>query len=466
MISVHSHSFAFIPKELQFFDNLIKKYLVQETETGNNYFYEETNNYWIVPRYFPYWIQKVYGLHDEYSISYGTVNPQEIDFKCIIEPRNELQEKAIAYLSQPNKRFGILKAVPGFGKTIVTIKAIHELKQKTLIVVPTNKLAKQWIEKFQKFTDIKDIPLFAGNLDKDKLMTMKVGIAIVNTLANRYLKRNKEIHQLMINAGIGVVVFDECHTTVPTPYFQKAQGILYANRYLGLSATPFRDDQIQTKIIYFNLGDDVLDIAKYELKPKVYEVYFDSNIPEKTKRWITWGEKFIIQRYLKKVVECYPYRTLVLDMIKQAIDNDRKVLIIAPRKETLQLFADLVKQKLNFNDIGVFWSGKSDDELDHQVIFATTQIFKEGVDVPHLDTLIILDQFSNRTIIEQQIGRILRRYDNKKVPKVVFLVDKQFPIQIFMSKKRQKIYNQIGFEYEVINMTQHLGGMNETNSTN
>jgi superfamily II DNA or RNA helicase len=452
---IHSHSFAVIPKEYQIYDSLIQKHLVLdpgEEDAEPLYFYEETDDYWIVPRYFPEMMNKTYNL--KYPIQYHEVEPVEISFKCNIEPRDKDQKLAINSLSKVDERFCILRARPGFGKTVCTIKALHNLGQRALIVVHREKLAKQWLERIVQFTDIKEneIPIFAGKLDKDSLHSMKIGIALIHTLASRYSRKETEYHRMMIEAGIGVVVVDECHVTVPTPQFHKGQGLLYANKYIGLSATPFRDTDEKTKIIYYHLGDKIYDIGHYDLKPIAYEVYFSSNIPEKTRRWITWGGKFILQRYLRKVVESPVYQALVLGLIKEAYDDGRHVLILAPRKETLTLLANLLKEKYGIEDIGFFWSGQSQDELNHKVVFATSQIFSEGLDVPRLDTLIVLDQFADRAKLEQMIGRILRKHDEKKRPKVVFLVDRDFQLQHFLSLKRRKTYNQIGFDFRIINL--------------
>ena len=456
---IHSHSFAAIPKEYKIYDTLIKRHLIldpDEEDAQPKYFYEETDEYWIVPRCFPELINKTYKL--DYPIQYHEVEAQEISFKCNIEPRDDDQKLAITSLSKVDERFCILRARPGFGKTVCTIKALHNIGLKSLIVVHREKLAKQWLERIVEFTNIKEdeIPIFAGKLDRDSLMNMKIGIALIHTLASRYNRKDPEYHKMMIEAGIGVVVVDECHVTVPTPQFHRGQGLLYANKYIGLSATPFRDSDAKTQIIYYHLSNKIYDIGHYDLKPIAYEVYFSSNIPEKTKRWITWGGKFILQRYLKKVVETPLYQSLVLRMIKEAYEDDRYVLVLAPRKDLLQLLADLLKERYGIDDIGFFWSGQPQEELDHKVVFATSQIFSEGLDVPRLDTLIVLDQFADRAKLEQMIGRILRKHDSKKQPKVVFLVDKDFELQHFLSLKRRKIYNQIGFDFQIIDLCNEL----------
>ena len=448
MVDIHSHSFALIPKKVRYIENLIKQHLIESTEEGNKFYYEETNDYWIVPRYYPQWLKETYRIND-FNIIYHNVEAQPIDFECSIEPRDDDQKYAIQFLSDPTQRFGILRARPGFGKTICAIKAIHQLKEKTLIVVHKEKLALQWIERFQQFTDIKDIPLFAGNLNKDKLMNMKVGIAIIHTLANRYLSRNLEYHKIMKEAGIGTIIFDECHVTIPTPYFQKGQGLLYANRYLGLSATPFRDNDIKTNIIYYNLSNKIYDTGDYDLKPIIYEVFFTSQIPEKTKRWITWNNKYIHQRYLKKAIQDPIYIDLIIKLIHQALKDNRNILLLAPNKQVLQTIGSLLN-KDNITDIGYFWAGQSKDELNHQIILATSQIFKEGLDVPRLDTLIVLDQIGAEDAIEQMIGRILRQHQHKKQPKVVFLNDNNFDIHRFIARKRMKIYNNKGFQFKSI----------------
>ena len=446
-----SGSFAVIPKkEYPFMEPLIQKHLILDEGETVSFFYEEHPDYWIVPRYFPEYAKKVYSL--KYDIEYQTIEPIIVEYTTSIEPRDSYQKQAIKILSNTSERFTILQARPGFGKTICTIKALQLMSQKALIVVHREKLANQWKEKILQFTNLTedDVPIFAGHLNKDQLNNMKIGIAIIHTLANRYLKRDITYHQLMKNVGIGVIVFDECHACIPTEFYQKGQGLLYANRYIGLSATPFRNSDPKTHIIYFNVGDNIHIVGSYDLKPKVYELHFKSNIPERTKRWIIWDNKFILQRYLKKVVETPIYRQLVINLIKNAVEDDRYILILAPRKETLKILGELTKEQLGI-DVGYFWAGQPKSVLQKKrVIFATSQIFTEGLDIPRLDTLIVLDQFADKTKLEQMIGRILRHHDEKKQPKVVFFVDEDFELQKWLSNKRKKIYNSLGFEFEDI----------------
>ena len=49
---------------------------------------------------------------------------------------------------------GLIEGVCGCGKTVILLKAIEEIAQKTLIIVHESKLQKQWVDNIEKFFGI------------------------------------------------------------------------------------------------------------------------------------------------------------------------------------------------------------------------------------------------------------------------------------------------------------------------
>ncbi|MHA1219269.1 MAG: DEAD/DEAH box helicase family protein, partial [Candidatus Heimdallarchaeaceae archaeon] len=73
-------------------------------------------------------------------------------FKVRLELR-EYQEQALGEFLQ-NDGKGIIILPTAAGKTIIGLKAIEKLKQKTVIVVPTKNLLYQWIEHLKKYSSL------------------------------------------------------------------------------------------------------------------------------------------------------------------------------------------------------------------------------------------------------------------------------------------------------------------------
>jgi superfamily II DNA or RNA helicase len=76
-----------------------------------------------------------------------------------------------------------------------------------------------------------------------------------------------------------------------------------------------------------------------------------------------------------------------------------------------------------------------------QIILATYGMINEGSDIPELDTLIF---GTPRTDIEQVVGRIQRKFGDKKP---LLVVDPVFSTRINrkMAEKRVEMYEKLGF---------------------
>ena len=82
------------------------------------------------------------------------------------------------------------------------------------------------------------------------------------------------------------------------------------------------------------------------------------------------------------------------------------------------------------------------DAREIKAVFATT-VADEGLDLPGLDTLILTTPTKSMGRIQQRIGRIMRRADNKKTPLVIDFVDTFGPF-FGMHRKRDRFYRGLG----------------------
>lgn len=89
------------------------------------------------------------------------------------------------------------------------------------------------------------------------------------------------------------------------------------------------------------------------------------------------------------------------------------------------------------------------------VIFAIAKYGREGLDSPMLDTVIVCEPISSRNILQQIMGRTLRKKEGKKSPVVMFLEDDIGPMIGMCKKLRSHLLNwpvEDGgpYEYELI----------------
>ena len=79
--------------------------------------------------------------------------------------------------------------------------------------------------------------------------------------------------------------------------------------------------------------------------------------------------------------------------------------------------------------------------VDCQVLFTTYGMGEEGLDLPWLDTLVMVTPRKN---LDQIIGRILRHHPGKGTPRIVDVVD-EFSMFYGMGRRRRRLYREKGY---------------------
>jgi hypothetical protein len=138
-----------------------------------------------------------------------------------------------------------LVLTPGSGKTVIAIKIACHLKQKTMILVHSNLLMNQWIERL-----VEMIP---------SLSKSNIGIIKGNTFTiegcDFVVASVKTIHLRSYPEGklrCGLLIVDETHHICCETFIQSTRKIEF--RYsLGLTGTPYRGDGLG-KFIFYLIG--------------------------------------------------------------------------------------------------------------------------------------------------------------------------------------------------------------------
>ena len=330
-----------------------------------------------------------------------------------------------------DKGGGVISLYCGGGKTTIALKLISLLSRKTLVIVHSEFLMEQWIERTKQF--LPDAKIGIIQKDSCEIDNNDIVIGMIQSIT----KRNYSKDQLKT---FGHLIIDECHhiaCEVFSSLFYKIQ----CKYMLGLSATPTRKDGL-SKVIYWFLGPIIINIKRQDNKPLIRTISSDaSEFTEKYNR----AMKPNIPEMIGDIVNNYSRNIIILDQIEKCVNDNRKILILTERVNHCNYLNDTLNKRdiSNGKYIGKMKTIDREISCKKQVIIGTYKMAAEGFDCPDLDTLILA---SPKSDIEQSVGRILRKR-NKNYPLVIDIID-SFSIFTSQSKKRKKFYKKNNYEYE------------------
>ena len=362
-----------------------------------------------------------------------TSTPIDFHFSGRLKP---FQQKAV--MAMMSKDFGTLSAPTGSGKTVMALYIMAKRKQPCLIVVHTRDLAIQWMERIEKFLGIsKDLVGFIGGGKIN--MGDKMTVALVQTL----YKCAEEISK-----KVGFLVVDECHRC-PSRTFTEAV-IAFDSKYmLGLSATPFRRDNL-SRLIFWHLGDVHFRIDQKQLV-RTGDVLAAEVIVRETKFKPYYDPVNEFPKMMSELtLDDERNRLIVSDIAKEAEQNDGVCLVLSDRKKHCETLQSMLRYKYKIPAgllTGDLSAGDRRDVLDRldqgeiRVLIATGQLIGEGFDRSDLSPLFLVTpiKFSGRVL--QYLGRVLRPAPGKKKARVYDYVDVHVEVLKAMARARQRTYS-------------------------
>ena len=334
------------------------------------------------------------------------------------EEQNQAIEKII------KKDFSICVAPPGFGKTLIGSKMIELRASNTLVLVNKNMLLDQWIQRFVDYFEMekKDIGFLGKGKNK---LNSKLDIATMQSLKNQ--------PELIKNYSF--IIVDECHH-IPAVTFELIIKQFCGKYLLGLSATPNRKDGLEP-ILFQQLGN-----ISYEYKKKRTHTHklkiINSDFSSEGDNYASLINELILDE---------TRNNLILEQIK--LHQDRKVLVLTDRIEHINILEQLlIKNNLNYVSIHGSMSKKEKDEnLDkieaYSLILATSSYFGEGIDFPHLNTIVFTTPISYYGRLVQYLGRVGR---NNQECLAIDIVDKKNAMLNSSFKKRLEGYKQMHYK--------------------
>jgi len=337
------------------------------------------------------------------------------------------------------KDFGCLNSATGSGKTVMALYIIAQRQQPALIIVHTRDLAAQWVERIQSFLGIAsaEIGIIGGG---KKTIGKKITVALVQSL----YKCSEDVSE-----KIGFVVVDECHRC-PSRTFTEAVSSFDSKYMLGLSATPWRRDNL-SRLIFWHLGDVHHEVDKKHLV-KTGAVLAAEVIVRETNFKPYYDPVNEYSKMLSELTADTDRNILIAgDVARESQSNPGICLVLSDRKihcENLQVLLRLrfkIESSLLTGDLSMAEREVVVDALNRgqvKILIATGQLVGEGFDCKDLSTLFLATpiRFSGRVL--QYLGRILRPAGNKKMARVFDYVDVNVEPLQRAAQARQRVYRR------------------------
>lgn len=413
------------------------------------YYYDETQYILYVPRGFdPVILSNWSGqpIHFVKQCNEST----KISFQMTTCPRTQSQEKAIRFLSgidefQDSKLDAqkVLIMPPGEGKTYCMIHAISLLRLRTMIIVPTNNLKDQWVQRIKDYTNLTDVNIETGSITKmarslsNRALNKKIFFVVTLAALDYYMTEYgpTSLNDVLIRLGIGIKVFDEAHKEyrriLMTDYFTNVKHTFY------LTATFAKSDPGDNAIYQrcFNL------VRKLKLKKDNIEnhiiyipiLYNTNPNPIMIQRIFNKKRRFNRFLYIDYQLAVGVLENLMEEFIRHFLVTHKmegKTLILSSKKTTCEYFADMMKRIMSEDyQVCAHYTGHKVDGFknDYGTICATPQMLGTGEDIDGLRFMFNTEPGRSLPNTDQFSGR-LRPYDGGKKPTYyIEFIDKGFP---------------------------------------
>ena len=377
------------------------------------------------------------------SIKKSYVIDDNVIIDTIIKP-NSMQKEALESLNNirlkgQNKALAISST--GTGKTILSALDVAQFNpKKMLFVVHRENILHAAIKAFKRVLG-KDIStsIFAGS---KKDIDAKYIFAMVQTLSK---DNNLELFN---EDEFDYIIFDEAHR-LGNSQTRKVFEYFNPKFVLGMTATPERMDGYDIfKLFNYNIACEIRlnDAMKEDLICPfhyygVSDIEIDGELIDDNTEFNRLVSKDRVEHIINKISE-YGFS-----------GNNPKGLIFVSRVEEAKELSKLFNEK-GFNTVALSGDNSEaerakaiesleSDDVDSLDYIFTRDIFNEGIDIPKVNQIIMLRPTESAIIFVQQLGRGLRKNNDKEYLVVLDFIgnyDNNFLIPIALSGDRS--YNK------------------------
>lgn len=345
---------------------------------------------------------------------------------------------------------GVLEAPPGSGKTVIACSLIATHGVSTLVLVNRKALADQWRARIYDLLGVKP-----GQRGGGRAKTK--GTIDIATLQS--LSRAHDVADL--TAGYGFVIVDECHH-VPAAAYEHAIAQIPARRWLGLTATPYRRDQLD-ELIALQLGPVLHTITRRPAGTLPADPA-RAGTPHPVLRLHATAFAYSgdadpqapggMAQISRACFEDEARNEQIINDVVGALARGRHCLVLTRQVRHLNLLTAALADhdpvilrggmgaKARADALARLTPSPSGTPL---LAVATGSYIGEGFDCPILNTLFLAAPIAQKGDLVQYVGRILRPYPGKTTAEVHDYHDTATGVLASSLAKRAPGYTSLGF---------------------
>jgi superfamily II DNA or RNA helicase len=332
---------------------------------------------------------------------------------------------------------GVINLATGLGKTLIACHAVKQFKTKTLIVCPSESVAKQFYDELVSAFGKNKVGFYGDG--KKKINDITVGIAAsICKYVDVFKKEN-----------LGLIIIDETHHTPANTFFDIAVGLSGTSHIFGLTATDYRSD-----------GKDIMITGGCG--------------PVLIRRDTKWGvangwlaEPYFIVREVPttgkdhKSEKLLSYKEHVLNsqVMKDRIQSDAAALMKSG-KSVLILVDEVAHGKELSDALGIPFATGEDSKSQSYVddlnagkvpgLVGTDGKIGEGSDTKNVDALILANFVASKGPVTQCVGRALRKQGTKTKALILDYVPKGSTMLTRHARQRIQFFLEITDKVKVI----------------
>lgn len=322
-------------------------------------------------------------------------------------------------------RRGIAELPPGKGKTKIACMIISQFPvSKVLVVVPTLDLVAQVRREIEEF-----IGEPVGEISGKKKQWRRVTVGVSNSLSKCAQAR----HAGVIDAEL--LIFDEHHRTPASFYQVISEAAVKAMWRLGLTATAFRGgtDSLLMEAcagpLFYRMTADNKDFMPSNLDFKYLQVEFvhkprifadrmkGDTASADSAVYNTWnGKPETNEHYETCVVRNRERNMMLCRLAVKFLENQSRVgsiVILADRIEHCKELAAILSELTGEEVPTLIGENNNKENLlalknNNLKLCVGSKVLDEGIDIPHLELIVLAGANSDKRRLIQQVGRCQR----------------------------------------------------------